>query len=258
MPLATVDSNDNSSLFGGKNNVAEFVVSIIVILITSWPSVYAQKSESRPLMILEHTDWVNCLAYSPDGEQIATCCDDGFTRLWDTANGKELVRCDRSGKRPMRLAWNPDGKSIAVSDIDGMITVYHTKDGKVKLAWQAHASSLSYNPNGKRLASGGRDGRTVLCIWDSETGKILLKPKVLDSASPEAEVCYSKDGKNVAWLSDSLEIIDATTGRKLIQCEGKPVAPLAYCSNQLLLASTMRADVPPDGALWYWNTLLSR
>jgi transcriptional regulator with XRE-family HTH domain len=44
-----------------------------------------------PLTLRGHTDWVQRAAFSPDGTRIGTVSQDGSTRVWDSATGRELL-----------------------------------------------------------------------------------------------------------------------------------------------------------------------
>jgi len=34
-----------------------------------------------------HSDWVRCVAFSPDGKRVASVSDDKLVKIWDTVTG---------------------------------------------------------------------------------------------------------------------------------------------------------------------------
>jgi WD40 repeat protein len=83
-------------------------------------------SAGRNLFSLEETDQRKtvCIAWSPDGKEIASC---GFftpVMVSDGSSGKQLRTL---GQRVTRLAWAPDGGRIAAGD--GRTVSIHSKNG---------------------------------------------------------------------------------------------------------------------------------
>ena len=66
----------------------------------------ATQKESAPLM--EHTDDVISLAFSPDGQWLATGSVDGVARIWEVATGQEVTRIQHRGQ-VQTVAFSPDG-----------------------------------------------------------------------------------------------------------------------------------------------------
>src|SRR5690242_13991092 len=57
-----------------------------------------------------HGDAVLALAFSPDGQFLATGSRDGLARLWECKSGKELRRFEGHRGDVRSVAYSPDGK----------------------------------------------------------------------------------------------------------------------------------------------------
>jgi len=60
-----------------------------------------------------HTDWVNSVAFSPDGKQIVSGSNDRTVRRWDAATGQQLLPALEGHIAPVySVAFSPNGKQI--------------------------------------------------------------------------------------------------------------------------------------------------
>ena len=69
-----------------------------------------------------HTDRVQSVAYSPDGQHIISGSDDKTIWIWDTETGAPVGR-PLEGHRGQVLSidWSPNGQHIISGSIDRMI-----------------------------------------------------------------------------------------------------------------------------------------
>jgi WD40 repeat protein len=63
------------------------------------------------------------VAFSPDGERIASGSDDGTVRVWETRFGQETITL-KGITTVAGVAWSPDGERIAAGLSDGTIKVW--------------------------------------------------------------------------------------------------------------------------------------
>jgi WD40 repeat protein len=75
-----------------------------------------------------HTDWVNSVAFSPDGRLLASGSADYTIKLWEVATGS-LVRSLKGHTGTVwSVAFSPDGKLLASGSEDGTIRLWDISD----------------------------------------------------------------------------------------------------------------------------------
>ena len=149
---------------------------------------------------LKHGHFVRSVAYSPDGTKLATASRDGSVKIWDLANGHELIAFHGHGAEDVHAAqFSPDGKKIASAG-GNTIKIWDPATGQVQQTLTGHTSyvtSLAWRPDGARLASGGDD--RIVRIWDPAAGKELHN--LGGQSAMVHAVAYSPDGKLLASVN---------------------------------------------------------
>jgi len=117
---------------------------------------------------------VNCVAFSPDGNTIASGNSDAI-RLWDTDTGERLLKLSGHTGPVESVAYSPDGRTLASSaSWDGTIRLWDANTGELIQTLTGHTLAIRGGTSGiygvafsrdcGTLASGSRDG-TVL-LWE--------------------------------------------------------------------------------------------
>jgi len=113
------------------------------------------------------TGAVNCLAFSPDGEILATGHYDGIIRFWDIESG-DLIREISTNGVIETLAFSPLGGVMASGSSyqDFAIRLWDVENGALLRTLEGHTrgvNALEFSPNGQLLASATYDG--TLRLW---------------------------------------------------------------------------------------------
>lgn len=162
--------------------------------------------------------WAYAVSLSPDrsqacvGERVPLVFDSGrhaALKIWDanTAAMKFDLSATFKGQHMACAAYSPDGKLLAVArggeGEPGIISLIDPSTGKksreLTPGHQYGATDLVFHPDGKHLASSGRD--TVVRVWNTDSGKLVSevgKPRGGQFKDWIHAVSWSADGD---WLA---------------------------------------------------------
>src|SRR5262249_6828467 len=71
-----------------------------------------------------HTKLVPSVAFSPDGQRLATCSEDGTVKLWDTHTGQQTLTLTGHTGVVSHLVFSPDGHRLASNGGDGTVKIW--------------------------------------------------------------------------------------------------------------------------------------
>jgi WD40 repeat protein/transcriptional regulator with XRE-family HTH domain len=140
------------------------------------------------------------LAYSPDGQQLATVrTSDNSARVWDTQTGAELIRLDHDGE-VLAVAFSPDGQYIATGSADGGTRIWSrdgVQVGRTTTDRSSPTFTVAFSPDSRYLATGGFSFAAEVVEVPAATD--VLQLPLDDSAQ---SLAWSPDGTSVAAASN--------------------------------------------------------
>jgi WD40 repeat protein len=167
-------------------------------------------ADAQRLAAEGHTASILRVAYSPDGETLATADLDGIVKLWQARTGNLLATWKAGEALVLGLAYHPAGKTLITGDYKGVVTFWDTDQRQVRTRIQAHADyvmSLDCALTGELLASAGSLPYT-LKLWDAVTGQErgTISKNVADSGCvafhPGCKLLVSGTGEGTVLLFD--------------------------------------------------------
>jgi WD40 repeat protein len=204
-----------------------------------------------------HTDAVQSVAFSPDGDTLASASTDRTIRLWTVSHGEHqpLGSPLRAGSPLYSVAFDPSGTTLATGGVDdvGLWSVAR----RALLATIPDASgsvnSVAFSPRGETLAAGGSDG-TVL-VWNRSTHRATrLRDPV---RGPVRTVTFSPDGRTLAAAAQKgIVLWDTATLHQLSAPLRAPTGRLysvAFSPDGKTIAAT-----GSEGSIFMWNATTLR
>ncbi|KAF2402943.1 periodic tryptophan protein-like protein 2 [Trichodelitschia bisporula] len=215
--------------------------------------VWEWQSESFILKQQGHYDSMNSIVYSPDGQRIITCADDGKIKVWDTNSGFCIVTFTEHSSGVTACEFSKRGNVLFTASLDGSVRAwdliryrnFRTFTAPTRLSF----SSLAIDPSGEVVCAGSLDSDNIH-IWSVQTGQLL--DQLAGHEGPVSSLAFAPDGG--ALISGSW---DNTVRIWNIFSRTQTSEPLQLQANVLALAfrpdSKQIAVSTLDGQLTFWN-----
>ncbi|MBI2805281.1 MAG: hypothetical protein HYX68_09920 [Planctomycetes bacterium] len=157
---------------------------------------------------LRHNREINRLAFSPDGQRLASASDDGTVRIWDLGNGHEILVFSGHTGKVQCVAWSPDGKFIASAGMEKNIKIWNADTGKEIHSLAAvgeNVRSLTLSRNGKHLITGqsGVPGNPSHGLFVYDTAKGTLVRSLRDFTNAVGALRFNTEGNILAAGDDN-------------------------------------------------------
>ncbi|KAK3843828.1 MAG: WD40-repeat-containing domain protein [Linnemannia gamsii] len=120
-------------------------------------------------------DDISMIAFSPNGQSIATTCNDNKVRLWSLPTGARLSVFTGHSSFLSGMAFSPTGSQLMSYARDGTVRVWEVPSNGAGFDFRQssrRATEVAYSLNGQSILSGYWDNK--LRLYDAESGESRL------------------------------------------------------------------------------------
>jgi WD40 repeat protein/uncharacterized caspase-like protein len=160
-----------------------------------------------------HSDTVNSVAFSPDGNMVLTG-GDTTARLWNAQTAQLLRTFSGHELAVDSVAFSRDGKAVLSGSEDGTARLWDSQTGRLVRTFSGYngpVTSVSFSPDGETILTGSYYNTAKL--WSAQTGQLLHT--LAGHQDRISSVAFSPDGKTVLTGShdSTARLWDSQTGR---------------------------------------------
>ncbi len=202
--------------------------------------------------LVETTDSVLAVAFSPDSKLVAAAGADRAIRIWEVESGKQVALVEDHADWILDIAFSPDGKKLASASRDKTAKVFDVAKKESLVTFPGHAQtvySVAFSPDGKQVFSAGEDN--LIRVWNVDDDAKQVR-QMGGFGGAVFKIALSPDGKALAACSSdkSVRIFDPTNGnqKQVLSGHNDWVYAIAFAPDGKSLASGSW-----DGEVRLWN-----
>lgn len=177
-----------------------------------------------------HKSPVAAVAFSADGEKVATTSTDKTLRIWTVADGKQIASIELPAEGTA-VAVTADGASVVAGAADGKLRLFDLPKEKLaddaetkpKAEWASgkKVTALAAVPNQpKQIVAGDDQGN--IAVWDVTNVKKSLKSMVAKGSGEVRALTVRPDGTRIAAIDagNAMRLWNPADGKQVAEAKG--------------------------------------